>query len=53
MYIGTSGIEGAGQGLFARRTFLPGEIVSYFNGVRVTESQIYLSNMTQGPFMST
>ena len=40
VYIRDSGILGGGEGIFARRTFAPGAVVAYFNGVRVTEDQV-------------
>ena len=48
VYITSSAIAGAEEGVFARRTFLPGDLVAYFNGVRVLETQIYRENMTEG-----
>lgn len=53
VYVSSSEITGAGEGLFAKRTFLPGELVSYFNGVRVLESQMYRDNMTEGSLRIT
>ena len=35
VYVGKSGIPGAGEGLFARRDILPGEIVALYPGVHV------------------
>ena len=35
VYVGKSGIPGAGEGLFARRDILPGEIVVLYAGVYV------------------
>ena len=32
VYIGQSLVPGADEGLFARRSFMPGDIVSYFRG---------------------
>ena len=46
MYIGPSAIPGAEEGVFARRTFRQGDLVSYFNGVKRLESQMFTSNMT-------
>ena len=46
VYISPSSIPEAEDGVFSRRTFHPGDLVSYFNGVRVTEDQIYQRNMT-------
>ena len=48
VYISSSAIAGAEEGVFARRGFLPGDLVTYFNGVRVLETQIYRENMTEG-----
>ena len=50
VYVDRSTIQGAGEGTFARRTFLPGHLVSYYNGVKLREDQIFLSNMTQAAF---
>ena len=47
VYVDRSTILGAGEGTFARRTFLPGHLVSYYNGVKLREDQMFLSNMTQ------
>ena len=47
VYIGASHITGGGEGIFARRSFSPGELVSYFNGVRVTEEMMFWDNMTK------
>ena len=30
VYVGQSAIPGSGEGLFARRSFLPGELVAYY-----------------------
>ena len=38
---------GGGDGIFARRGFLPGTIVSYFNGIRGLESDVILDTMTE------
>ena len=47
VYIGSSLISGGGEGVFTRRSFSPGELVSYFNGVRVTEEMMFWDNMTK------
>ena len=47
VYISPSAIPHAEDGVFVRRTFHPGDLVAYFNGVRVTEDQIYQRNMTK------
>ena len=47
VYIGASIISGGGEGIFARRSFSPGQLVSYFNGVRVTEEMMFRDNMTK------
>ena len=46
MYVATSGKAGGGQGLFARRQFLPGELVSYLSGVKTMEEEFLFDNMT-------
>ena len=35
VYVGKSGIPGAGEGLFARRDILPGEIITLYPGLYV------------------
>jgi len=47
VFLGNSAIAGGGEGIFARRPFLPGQLVSYFNGIRVTEDQMFHDNMTK------
>ena len=42
----TSGKAGGGQGLFARRQFLPGELISYFAGKKTVEEEFLFDNMT-------
>ena len=46
VYVATSGRAGGGQGLFARRQFLPGELVSYLSGVKTMEEEFLFDNMT-------
>jgi len=48
VYVGESQLAGGGEGIFARRSFLPGQLVSYFNGIRVTEDMMFYENMTEG-----
>ena len=43
-----SRIPGGGEGLFARRRFLPGELVSYFGGKKTVEEEFLFENMTAG-----
>ena len=46
--VGNSGAgAAAGEGLFARRSFLPGELVSYFGGLHTTTEEMFWSNMTE------
>ena len=47
VYVATSGKPGAGQGLFARRRFLPGQLVSYFSGKKTVEEEFLFDNMTK------
>ena len=47
IFLGNSAITGGGEGIFARRSFMPGHLVSYFNGIRVTEDQMFHDNMTK------
>ena len=50
VYSGKSRVEGdravTGEGIFARRLFLPGDLVTYFSGVRTTEEEMFHDNMT-------
>ena len=50
VYIGKSRVEGdravTGEGIFARRLFLPGDLVTYFSGVKTTEEEMFHDNMT-------
>jgi len=46
VYVATSERAGAGEGLFARRKFLPGELVSYFSGKKTVEEEMFFDNMT-------
>ena len=47
VFVKTSLIPGSNEGLFARRAFSPGEIVSYFSGQRTFSWLMVHSNMTQ------
>ena len=47
VFVKTSLIPGSNEGLFARRAFSPGEIVSYFSGQRTYDSKMFHANMTQ------
>ena len=42
VYVAQSGIEGAGEGLFLRRNVQDGDLVSLYNGVRMTEQEARL-----------
>ena len=46
VYVATSGIAGGGEGLFARKQFLPGDLVSYFSGKKKLEDELFFDNMT-------
>ena len=46
VFVKTSLIPGSNEGLFARRAFNPGEIVSYFSGQRTFSSLMFHDNMT-------
>ena len=47
VYVAESGIDGSGEGLFARRTIDPGEIVSLYAGTLVfDEGKLHTENMT-------
>ena len=45
-YVGQSLEPGSDEGLFARRAFLPGDIVSYFGGTKTFSSNMFFNNMT-------
>ena len=47
VFVKTSLIPGANEGLFARRAFSPGEIVSYYSGQRTFNSLMFQPNMTE------
>ena len=47
VFVKTSLIPGSDEGLFARRAFSPGEIVSYFSGQRTFSWLMFHSNMTE------
>ena len=47
VFVKNSLIPGSNEGLFARRAFSPGEIVSYFSGQRTFSSLMFHSNMTE------
>ena len=46
VYVKRSLIPGSEEGLFARRAFLPGDIVSYFAGTKTFERNMFFDNMT-------
>lgn len=46
-YIGESALPGSGEGIFAKRYFLPGKLVSYFSGLKVKQSQIFPPGMNK------
>ena len=53
VYIGKSRVDVdgdskvTGEGIFARRLFLPGDLVTYFAGVKTTEEEMFHDNMTE------
>ena len=51
VYVGSSRAEGdrqtTGDGVFARRLFLPGELVTYFSGLKTLEVEMFHDNMTE------
>jgi len=47
VYVGDSLIPGSDEGLFARRSFMPGDIVSYFSGTRTFARDMFFDNMTE------
>ena len=46
VYVGRSKIAGGGEGLFARRVFLPGDLISYFGGQVTFPENFLFDNMT-------
>jgi len=46
VYVAPSLIPGANEGVFAKRDFLPGDVVSYFFGVLTTEADFLFDNQT-------
>ena len=46
VFVDTSTVEGANEGLFAKRHFRPGDLVSYFSGQRTLQDLILHDNMT-------
>ena len=42
VYVAQSGIENGGEGLFLRRNVQEGDLVAYYNGVRMTEQEARL-----------
>ena len=47
VYVGKSSILGAGEGLFARRRFSAGQLVSYFGGVKSYRREFWSRNRTE------
>eukprot|EP00091_Calanus_sinicus_P013606 TRINITY_DN30199_c0_g1_i1.p1 TRINITY_DN30199_c0_g1~~TRINITY_DN30199_c0_g1_i1.p1 ORF type:complete len:288 (-),score=95.93 TRINITY_DN30199_c0_g1_i1:1-864(-) len=52
VYVGESLIPGSEEGLFARRAFMSGDIVSYFSGTKTFSSNIFFKNMTNAEISS-
>ena len=46
VYVGMSSNSGAGEGLFARRRFSPGDLVSYYRGWKTFQPSLVFSNMS-------
>ena len=46
VYAGPSLVPGANEGIFAKRAFLPGDLVSYFVGVITVEDSFLFDNLT-------
>ena len=46
VYVGPSGLEGGGEGLYARRPALPGALLAYFGGRKTVEDDFLFANMT-------
>ena len=47
VYVGESSIPGAGDGLFAKRNFRSGQLVSYFGGVKSFGQEFWARNRTE------
>ena len=47
VFVGSSTTDGANEGLFARRSFRPGDLVSYFSGQRALQDWILPDNLTE------
>ena len=45
-YVSPSQIPESGEGLFSKRRFLPGQLVSYFGGTKTFYSNFVFKNMT-------
>ena len=52
VYVSDSLIPGSDEGLFARRSFMPGDIVSYFSGTRTFARDMFFDNMTEAEISS-
>jgi histone-lysine N-methyltransferase SETD7 len=50
VYIATSHIPGANEGVFAKRDFLPGQLVSYFVGQQTKEANFIFDNQTSSEY---
>ncbi|XP_023325406.1 histone-lysine N-methyltransferase SETD7 isoform X2 [Eurytemora carolleeae] len=46
VHVRSSNILGSNEGLYSRRNFLPGDLVSYFNGVKTFEENFLFPNLT-------
>ena len=52
VYVGQSLIPVSDEGLFARRFFLPGDIVSYFGGTKKFTRNMFFESMTDAEWSS-
>ena len=46
VYIGNSTIPGAGEGIIAKRSFQPTDLISYFGGLKTVRENFLFKNMT-------
>merc|ERR1712080_760194 len=47
IHVGQSSIPGSGEGIFAKRDFFPGQLVSYLSGLKITEDGIFPPGLTR------
>ena len=47
VYVGRSSLAGAGEGLFAKKDFVAGDLVSYFGGVKSFRREFWARNRSE------